>query len=212
MIDLNWAPLPGYVGYYEITNTGEIRSVDRIVTCNNGRKLPYKSKIISQHIDKCGYKQVRLCNESGRDGRKSFNVHRLVAITFIKNPDDLPCVNHKNGIKYDNKIENLEWCTHSHNIKHAYDSGLINIKSGAAHKNFKYAVQASHIDKKSVGLVVFGNIQMKDAGLNQGCIQLCLNGIRSKHKGYTFTRIEKQFFINRGQKNERTKRSNIYFN
>lgn len=55
---------------------------------------------------------------------KNRTLHRLLAMTFIPNPDNLPCINHKDGNKLNNELSNLEWCNHSHNNKHAYDSGL----------------------------------------------------------------------------------------
>lgn len=69
---------------------------------------------------------IKLC---ANNKEKHFSVHRIIALTFIKNPNNLPEVNHKNGIKTDNRIENLEWCTKSENIKHAYRVGLINVES-----------------------------------------------------------------------------------
>lgn len=69
-----------------------------------------------------GYEMVRLINN---DGPKPFKIHRLLALQFIPNTENKKFVNHKNGIKNDNRIENLEWCTHSENIKHAYLNNLI---------------------------------------------------------------------------------------
>jgi hypothetical protein len=69
-----------------------------------------------------GYQMVRLINN---DGAKPFKVHRLLALQFIPNTENKKFVNHKNGIKNDNRIENLEWVTHSENIKHAYLNNLI---------------------------------------------------------------------------------------
>ena len=68
-------------------------------------------------IDRCGYRHVIV-------NRKQKNVHRLIAETFIPNPDKLPCVNHKDGNKLNNSAENLEWCTHSENTLHSFKSGL----------------------------------------------------------------------------------------
>lgn len=68
-------------------------------------------------IDHCGYRHVIL-------NRKNRNVHRVIAETFIPNPDNLPCVNHKDGNKLNNQVDNLEWCTQSKNTKHAYENRL----------------------------------------------------------------------------------------
>lgn len=73
------------------------------------------------HVDKSGYRNV-LFSESGKT--KQYLVHRLIAITFIPNPNDLPMVNHKDGNKLNNSVENLEWCTRSENTKHSYENGL----------------------------------------------------------------------------------------
>ena len=76
-----------------------------------------------------GYKFVAISLEDGK--RKYFMVHRLVALAFILNPDDLPEVNHKDGDKSNNNASNLEWCTHAYNSKHAVQNGFI--PSGSKH-------------------------------------------------------------------------------
>lgn len=73
------------------------------------------------HVDRCGYREV-LFSENGKT--KNYLVHRLIAETFIPNPDNLPFVNHIDGNKTNNRVENLEWCTRSENTKHSYKIGL----------------------------------------------------------------------------------------
>ncbi len=123
-----WLPAPEFEGYYEVSNTGHVRR-----TLNPRKtRLGYLSPVITA----IGYERVGLHGQ-GEDATKLINVfvHRLVAKAFVPNPGNKPETNHKNGIKTDNRAENLEWCTRSENELHAYASGLA--KRGSGHGNAK---------------------------------------------------------------------------
>ena len=108
-----WKPVKGFEGYYEVSNLGMVRSIDRVVvdTVRNCERL-LKGKVLIQKDNGNGYKNVSFCKE-----HKIYNkyVHRLVAEAFIPNKDDLPQVNHKDEDKSNNRVDNLEWCTSFYN-------------------------------------------------------------------------------------------------
>ena len=109
---------------YEISNLGAIKSLDRFVGSKNGGTNQKKmGKILKKELTKVGYFRVSLYSKYGQYSREL--VHRLVAMAFIPNTENKPQVNHINGIKTDNRIENLEWCTHRENVDHAMKTGLI---------------------------------------------------------------------------------------
>ena len=109
-----WKPVVGYEGLYEISSFGRVKSLPKYVNASHRgfvgkRLLPEK---IMKPSNCFGYLIVAL----RKDGKyKKIRVHRLVAQAFIPNPENLPCVNHKDENTLNNKIENLEWCTHEYN-------------------------------------------------------------------------------------------------
>lgn len=107
----------GYEGLYLIDSLGNVVSCPR----QQGSRFVNQYKILGTKVNRLGYKEVAL-SKGGKT--KTVLLHRLIAKHFVENPDNLPCVNHINGIKSDNRIENLEWCTRSQNTKHAYENNL----------------------------------------------------------------------------------------
>lgn len=137
MIEI-WKDIEGYDGLYQVSNFGRVKSFWR-----GGR-------IIKPSFSNCGYLCTCLC----RDGKpKTCTIHRLVAAAFIPNPDGKPQVNHINGIKSDNRVENLEWATASENQRHAYAIGLKSTPQGEEHPEAKLTnEQAVYIRENPDGL------------------------------------------------------------
>ena len=98
-----WRPIPDYEGFYEVSNTGKVKSVYR-----------YK-RILKPMISNTGYERVDLFKNKNR---KQFSVHRLVAMTFVSNPEAKPFVNHKDENKLNNAADNLEWVSHVENCRY----------------------------------------------------------------------------------------------
>ena len=112
-----WKDIEGYKGIYQISNQGNVKSLNRIA--RSGKKV--KEKILKKAQDKDGYILFTLCKNGTQ---KTVKAHRLVATAFIPNINNKPCVNHLNGIKNDNTVTNLEWVTVSENTQHSYNNKL----------------------------------------------------------------------------------------
>lgn len=112
-----WKDIKDYEGCYQVSNLGRVRSLDRVD--RNGRK---RNGVVKKPQDNGnGYKYVQLKKDANY---KNFYIHRLVATHFIAPIEGKEYVNHKDGNKENNCFDNLEWCTESENMKHAYETGL----------------------------------------------------------------------------------------
>ena len=111
-----WRPIVGYEGYYEVSCTGEVISLDREIMRSNGRKQKINGKMMEGYINQDGY--LRMTLSAGGNVKQVF-AHRLVAETFIPNPEDHSEINHIDEDKLNNSVENLEWCDHAHNMDHS---------------------------------------------------------------------------------------------
>jgi len=158
-----WKDIKGYEGLYQISNLGRVKNI----------KTNYIRKSI---ITKLGYYQVKLLN-------KMYLIHRLVAQAFIDNPNNYPEINHSDGNKANNKIENLIWCTRSQNVKHSFDNGLkISVKGifngggGKLTENQVLEIRAKYKPK-----VYHTYILAKEYGVSQHLIMLIVHNKIWKH-------------------------------
>lgn len=146
---------------YAVSNLGNIKNIK-------------KRNILTPHLNHNGYLAYTFCQNGIK---KNFLIHRLVALYFIDNPNNLPYVNHKDGNKTNNRVENLEWCTAKENDNHARNSGL---------KNQEKPVIAENIISKEK--IVFKSVTEAGGflGINKGTISKVLNGKRNQTHGYKF--------------------------
>lgn len=146
---------------YGISNLGNIKNIK-------------KGNVLTPYLNKSGYLTYTFCQNGIK---KTFKIHRLVALYFIPNPENLPYVNHKDGDKTNNKVENLEWVTAKENDNHARKTGL---------KTQEKPIIAENITTKET--IAFKSVTEAGAilGVNKGTISKVLNGKRNQTHGYKF--------------------------
>lgn len=117
----NFKEIKGFEGLYEISDQGRIRYLDKMVERGKWGRFLKKGALMAPYPAGRGYYKISL-----RKNKNLYHnyIHRIVAETFIPNPENKKTVNHINGIKTDNRVENLEWMTYSENNKHSFDTGL----------------------------------------------------------------------------------------
>jgi hypothetical protein len=175
-----WKPIIGYNNQYEVSNFGNVRSLGITYTDKNGKIYKKKPKILSKQIYGAGYYKVDL-------NHKIKNIHVLLATAFIPNPENKPTVNHKDGIKTNTYLNNLEWATYSENNKHATDNNLRQSpwtgKFGIDNPKSKPVIQ---YDKKYNKINEFVNAREaeKITGIGYKHISDCCLGKRKTTGGY----------------------------
>ena len=175
-----WKDVVGYEGLYQVSNLGRVKSIAHKVRCRGGfRTLP--TKLMSPQTDKKKnfYYFVRL-HKNGV--AKSYFVHRLVAVAFIDNPNNLPQINHKDGNKRNNNVNNIEWCTASENSHHAFTTGL----STPTISHYRGVQAFRFSDNSFVGEYKSQHEAAKILGLNVAHICSNLHGRCEHIKGYYF--------------------------
>ncbi len=176
-----WKDFEPYKGVYQVSNTGRVRSLDRVMVYADGKRVPYKGKILAPKVTRDGYISYGL---SSNQKTKWVSGHRLVAIVFLGNSENKPQVNHKNGNRKDNTVENLEWNTLSENMSHAFrvlgKKNPKEWKNGALHPDSKRVAQIDIFTKEIVNVFESTCIAMKITKiLNSGISRCCNNKIKS---------------------------------
>lgn len=174
-----WVNIPGFEGLYQVSSSGKVKSLARYATVNGVRKFVRERILKASTPDKAHYSIVGLC----KDGkRKLYAVHRLVAETFIPNPDNLPEVNHKDQDKSNNSVENLEWCDRLHNGSW----GTIKEKIATNQPNKKAVVQCDLLGNEIATYESAGEAERK-TGIKAANIRNCCRGLVYEKDGYSCT-------------------------
>lgn len=168
-----WGDVPGFEGFYQASDQGRIRSLDRPYPNGTATR---KGRILSPTPDSWAYPQVPMGTGNGRPQTRK--VHRIVALTFLSKPDGDVQVNHKNGIKHDNRLVNLEWVTRAENLRHSREV------LGNYHGSKKCAV----VGVSDKGRVSFESTRAATAaGFHGSHISACCKGKLKTHRGYTWS-------------------------
>lgn len=173
-----WKPVVGYEGLYEVSSFGRIKSLDRQVKSGYNSFRLSKGKILKPIKDSKGYYMIQL-------GRKNkYALHRLVAKAFIPNPNNHPCINHKDECKTNNKVENLEWYTYKYNNN--YGTRLDRI-SESLRNNINISTSILMLNKKGNILKEYRSIMdAQEDGFDANTISKCCRFVDKfiTHKGY----------------------------
>jgi hypothetical protein len=189
-----WRDIPGYEGYYQVSNFGRVKSLSRKVYNRGGFHIS-KEKILKQQLRKDRYFNVHLLKEGIV---KIFFVHRLVALAFLPNPNQLPDINHKDENPSNNCVDNLEWCTEKYNMN--YGTVIERRKASFVRNNSFKKANATKVkngsrgaEKPVEGISKDGGSTLsyrsiceasRETGISQGNIGECCRGIRSSAGGY----------------------------
>ena len=173
-----WKTYPEFP-WVQGSSLGRVRTMDRWITYNSGRKQFIKGHVLPQYRKDGGYLGVGLHANRRTINRK---VHRIIASCFIENPGNLPQVNHKNCIRDDNRVENLEWCTASYNIRYREKHG----------KAFGHSLWAANVNTQEKLRFPSQREAGRELRINNQAISMVIKGKLNQAGGYFFTEDESE--------------------
>jgi hypothetical protein len=171
-----WKDVDSWWGLYQVSNKSNVRSLDRrMIHPKTGSEYIIKGRILKKALTR-GYETV--CFKSHKK-QVNLKVHRLVAMAFIENPEGKPQVNHIDGVKTNNSIDNLEWCTNTENRVHAFRTGLQSGKMGELNSMCKLT---DYEVKCIKALLNKGKLKHKDIASLFGISRSHVSGISAGNK------------------------------
>lgn len=173
-----WKTYPEFP-WVQGSSLGRVRTMDRWITYNSGRKQFVKGHVLPQYRKDGGYLGVGLHANGRTINRK---VNRIIASCFIENPGNLPQVNHKNCIRDDNRVENLEWCTASYNIRYREKHG----------KAFGHSLWAANVNTQEKLRFPSQREAGRELRINNQAISMVIKGKLNQAGGYFFTEDESE--------------------
>lgn len=174
-----WRDISDYKGLYQVSSMGRVRSLDRVIHTSNGRSIRRKGMILSLPKRPSGYPSVCLWKDNASTG---FDVHRLVAMAFIGNPENKREVNHIDGCKWNNLVENLEWNTSAENRQHAFKNNLLDPSRCWKGTVIVFDLEGNEVDRLK------SRAEILEKGYSDKCIYAVLSGRKNTHKGFTYKR------------------------
>lgn len=194
-----WKDIEGYEGQYQISSYGSVKSLARHP---KGRFASVPDKVMAFKVSKSGYQTLGLC----KDGKKTFFIaHRLVAQYFLANTENKPTVNHKDGVKTNNNVGNLEWATCKEQMSHAVTNNLLEVRGAPKYSpELKqqlrdeytlsgasiYSLSCKHkISERTVGRIVKGEIEPKTKLSRLDVVSI----ISLRNEGKTLKSISEKF-------------------
>ena len=173
-----WKQVCGFEGVYEVSTLGRVRSLDR----RNAAGAFCKGVVLKQRVGNQGYPYVILKNGAVQ---KTIKTHRLVASAFLPNPENLPQINHKDEVKTNNRLDNLEWCDAYYNIH--YGTAMLRSSEKQSKPVFQF-----DLDGRLVGKHKSTRAAQTETGVSQSKISMCCNRKRITAGGYRWEFCEKE--------------------
>lgn len=181
-----WKKIPGFE-FHEVNEKGQIRTLAHSVNCKNGKRV-MAERLMKAQTDKNGH---MYCNIKENGCKKKVWIHRAVAMAFVDNPNNKPCVNHIDNNPQNNDATNLEWCTYQENTDWMVAQGrnkrteewLGNLNNSL--DRIRKSIVATNIETKQI-LKFKGVNETSKHGFTPSSVSECCRGIRLTHRGYTW--------------------------